>query len=254
MRVKGLVPRPCSMAGPRLGVLEVGAASSDPAADASPGSVLGWPARSRVGAARGHLDVLGLGQVLVRPAVVDVRERTMLARRALARAGAASKRLSVGVQPVLRQAAQELVSQLQVLPDHAPDAQLRTHRKVSPDVAKQRARGVRKVAAIGGEALERILAGAKHTLVVDVQADVGGILDDLVGKRAIDRVAESMRVDRETPSGSGCGTPDVAWEWPSPFLPEIRNTSMSKRQTALSERSARPVDPDRPAGSTPLAP
>ncbi len=115
------------------------------------------------------LQLLGLGEVLVRRAVAVVRQRHALARGALARARAALQRVSVDVEPVLRPGCEELVSESQIALDHVQHAHLRVQREVRADITEQRARRPGKVMPVGRKPLNSRLTRAQHALVVGVR-------------------------------------------------------------------------------------
>jgi glucosamine-6-phosphate deaminase len=144
------------------------------------------------GGSGGELEVLGLGQVLVRRAVAVVRERRALARRALARARPALQGVAVDVEARLRGLSQELVGECQVALHDVQHARLRAHREVGADVVEQGFGGVGEVVTVGRQALDRRLAGSEHAPVIGVRAFRVRILEDLVRDLPVDRPAEHV--------------------------------------------------------------
>src|SRR5829696_5322562 len=99
-------------------------------------------------------DLEGLLEVLVRGAVVPTGPRLALARRALASAGQAAALLTVE-NHVRRQGIEKLLEPLDVPLDDHVDAYLLGEREVLPNLAEQRLRRAREIAAIGNEPLNR---------------------------------------------------------------------------------------------------
>ena len=106
----------------------------------------------------GQLDLLGLGQVLMRRAVAVVVQRHPLARRAATRRGAALQRLAVNVESVLGHAIQDVERALHVSLHDAPHPWLGVHGEVGLDLLEQIARGAREVVAITDQPLDGGLA------------------------------------------------------------------------------------------------
>src|SRR5947209_4980059 len=82
-------------------------------------------------------DVLGGRQVLVRGAIAVAGQRHSLARCASAGGGPALQGVSVGVEPVLGQATEELIGADQDTLDNTQDAELGRHGEVGPNVSVQ---------------------------------------------------------------------------------------------------------------------
>src|SRR5581483_9439488 len=125
-------------------------------------------------------------EVLVRRAVVAVRQRRALARLALAR-----RRAAAGDAAVERAGLDLLLDEGDGRADalaHRPgDLRLRGDREVAADVLEEGPVGLGEVLRILGETLHRLLAGLEHlALVLELRLRVHvGV--DLVLDRAVDR-------------------------------------------------------------------
>ena len=130
--------------------------------DARHGSDYGWGAglrRERLGHwPTDQLDLLGLGQVLMRRAVAVVVQRHPLAGSAATGRGAALQWLAVNVESVLGHAIQDVERALHVSLHDAPHPWLGVHGEVGLDLLEQIARWAREVVAIADEALDGGLA------------------------------------------------------------------------------------------------
>ena len=105
-----------------------------------------------------QLDLLGLGQVLVRRAVAVVMQRHPLARGASPRRGAALQWAALDVESVLGHAFQDVERALHVSLHDAPDPRLGVHWEVGLDLLEQIARGAREIVAISDLPLDGGLA------------------------------------------------------------------------------------------------
>src|SRR3954469_16381535 len=115
---------------------------------------------------RHDLDLLRLGQVLVRGAVAVGVQRHALARRAAARGRPALERVAVGVEPGARKALEHVLRRGHVAVDHMPHPRPGADVEVRAHVAEEGARGAGEVVLIGHEALDGRLTCVKDGLVL----------------------------------------------------------------------------------------
>ncbi len=124
----------------------------------------------------------GCFQVLVRRAVLAVGKRRPLARLALPRRGATARH-----SPVERARLDLLLDELDRRADafrHRPgDLRLVRDGEVAADVLKQRPVGVREVARVLGQPLDRLLAGREDgAAVLELFLDVGVRIDEILDR------------------------------------------------------------------------
>src|SRR3954468_6182900 len=118
---------------------------------------------------RGHrhdLDLLRLGQVLVRRAVAVGVQRHPLARGAATGRRGALARVAVGVEAGAREALEHLPGRRHVAGDDVPHARPVADVEVGPHVAEERARGAGEVVLVGDEAPNGGLARVKHLFLL----------------------------------------------------------------------------------------
>src|SRR5256885_10541370 len=145
----------------------------------------------RTGAGGNLCTLEGLLEVLVRRAIVAARQRSALARRALAGVGIALRRTAVEAD-TLGKLLEELGREMEVRLDHAPDEQLVLHGEVRPHLVEERAGRTGEIAPVIGQAANRALAGVQNLLLVPALRRIPSVLDDSRAQLPVHRAAESI--------------------------------------------------------------
>src|SRR3954468_13014311 len=161
---------------------------------------------------RGHrhaLDLLRLGQVLVRRAVAVGVQRYPLARGAATGRRAALQRIAVGVEAGAREALEHLPGRRHVAGDDVPHARPVADVEVGPHVAEERARRAGEVVLVGDEAPDGRLARVKDRFVLLSTPD--DVPRELAVDRPTDLIHEPLSFLLErwlpTPWGAEYGEP-----------------------------------------------